>query len=745
MMVIITRRYKVVLFYLFVIGFSMNSKARSFYSLRKMASILAASLAGLFLMTNSALAQSAPVQFEADRVETNQDTGSLIATGNVILIQDGNELRADRVDYNRQTQSASASGHVIYKTQDGAIHMSDTLDLDENFTKIFAEPLISEIAGGGRFTAATASGDVETEIKMDSTSFTPCECDFENGESPIWDLRATKSTHDKVTKTIIHENVRMHILGLPVFYMPVLAHPDGSVERRTGFLAPSVQYSSAEGLNTSIPYYKTLGPSADVEVRPHLFQHRGQALHTIYRQKTDDADVKVNLYTANVATFKKDRENVAAIDATYETEIGDDWQVKAQIQRSSQDTFLRRYGFRSSYDLNSKVKAERIKDDRYYLVEASDYQGLRKNDTPDKEPSILPYIYYEKYQDGFRDGQIMRTELSALQLDNDESHEMVRWSGDVGLYEEYQILDSTFETEFGIMASAYDIQNNAGTDKHDGELGQVNPYASFDWRAPLAVYTDTQFVMIEPRFKLTHIAGADRTDEIPNRDASDFRLDENNLFMTQRHQGKDYVLPGTRADIGVSALAENSILGDVTAFAGLSRRLAGKTAAGLTTGNNRNYSDYVASVTIKPDDSLSLSWSGRADSQDFELNESRTTVNWKYRDTTIDIEHASLAKAHFTSPTDDREQLSASIQQEFGDGWIGKAIQSWDLSKGKTRRDDTRFTLAWTGGFQDCLTLSLDYQRDSTSDRDIPRKDEIFLVLNFKYLGAISQRDFTKD
>lgn len=723
----------------------MISTARLFSSFGTFKSGVAACVIGLLWLSNGAWAQSVPVQFEADRVETNQETGSLTATGNVILIQDGNELRADRVDYNRQTESASASGHVIYKTEDGAIHMSDTLDLNDDFKQLFAEPLISEIAGGGRFTASKASGDVDTEIKMDSTSFTPCECDFENGESPIWDLRATKSTHDKVTKTIIHENVRMHILGLPVFYMPVLAHPDGTVKRRTGFLAPTVQYSSAQGFNTSIPYYKTLGPSADVEFRPHLFQHRGQALETIYRQKTDDADINVNLYTANVATFKKDRENVAAIDATYDTEIGDDWQVSAQLQRSSQDTFLRRYGFRSSYDMTSKIKAERIKDDRYYLVEASDYQGLRSTDTPDKEPSILPYIYYEKYQDGFRDGQTIRTELSALQLDNDESFEMVRWSGDVGIYEEYQVFDSTLNAEFGVMASAYDIQNTAGTDKHEGELGQVNPYASFDWRAPIAVYTDSQFVMIEPRFKLTHIAGADRTDEIPNRDASDFRLDENNLFMTQRHQGKDYVLPGTRADIGVSALAEDSLLGDVTAFAGLSRRLAGKTTAGLTTGNNRNYSDYVASVTIKPHNGLSLSWSGRADSQDFELNESRTTIYWDYRDTSIDLEHASLAKAHFTSPTDDREQLSASIEQKFNDGWIGKASQNWDLSKGKTRRDKTRFTLAWTGGFQDCLTLSLDYQRDASTDRDIPRKDEIFLVLNFKYLGAISQRDFTKD
>ena len=699
----------------------------------------------MLFVSTGAWAQSAPVQFEADRVETNQETGQLVASGNVILVQDGNELRADIVEYDRKTQQATATGHVIYKAKDGAVHMSDFLDLSDNFNEVFAEPLISEIADGSRFTAKQASGNFNETLVMDGTSFTPCNCDYENGESPIWDLRATKTTHDKASATIIHENVRMHILGLPVFYLPVLAHPDNTVKRRTGFLAPSVVYSTTQGSTTSIPYYKTLGPSADIEFKPYLFQHRGQGLHTRYRQKTDDADLHVNLYTANVATFKKDRESVAAIDADYRTEIGDDWNIHAKLERASQDTFMRRYGFNSSYDLKSHITATRLKQNRYYEVKASDHQGLRSGDTPDKEPTILPSVYYETYQDGFSSGQIMRTELSALQLDNDEQHEMVRWSGDVSLHDDYLMYGASVATEAGIMASGYDIHNATDADHHEGELGQVNPYVSVDVRAPFAVLQDDQVIMMEPRFKLTHIDGADRTDEIPNRDASDFRLDENNLFMTHRHQGKDYVLPGTRADLGISALAEDTALGDVTAFAGISRRLAGKTSAGLTTGNNRNYSDYVASVTVKPYDQLSLSWSGRADVNDYELNESRTNVAWQYQSTSLSVEHASLAKAHFTSPTDDREQLEASVTQSFPDGWVGKATQSWDLSKGKTKRDKTRFTLAWTGGFQDCLTLSLDYQRDATADRDIPRKDEVFLVLNFKYLGSISQSDLTQN
>ena len=292
---------------------------------------------------------------------------------------------------------------------------------------------------------------------------------------------------------------------------------------------------------------------------------------------------------------------------------------------------MRRYKFNTDYNLKSEIKAERIKKDKYYLVEASDLQAVRASDTPDKEPSILPHIYYENYSDGFREGQEIRTEISAIHLSNDDGNDMVRWSSDVSLQEEYQFLGGSLDAELGVSGSVYDIQNTSDDTKHNGELGQVNPYVSLDWRAPVSAISDVGVFMFEPRAKFTHIDGTDRTQEIPNRDASDFRLDEANLFLTHRQQGKDFVLPGTRADIGISFLADQTIFGDVSGFGGISRRIAGETADGLTTTDNKDYSDYIANVAIKPYDGLSISWSGRADSDDYELNESRTNLSWRYK------------------------------------------------------------------------------------------------------------------
>ena len=61
------------------------------------------------------------------------------------------------------------------------------------------------------------------------------------------------------------------------------------------------------------------------------------------------------------------------------------------------------------------------------------------------------------------------------------------------------------------MSSIYDIHEKTEASKHDGEIGQANPYISLDWRAPVAAIADFGTIMLEPRAKLTHIDGTDRT------------------------------------------------------------------------------------------------------------------------------------------------------------------------------------------------------------------------------------------
>ena len=48
------------------------------------------------------------------------------------------------------------------------------------------------------------------------------------------------------------------IYDIPVFYFPKLSHPDPTVERRSGFLPPSIYDTKNLGIGLSVPYFFAL-------------------------------------------------------------------------------------------------------------------------------------------------------------------------------------------------------------------------------------------------------------------------------------------------------------------------------------------------------------------------------------------------------------------------------------------------------------------------------------------------------
>ena len=680
------------------------------------------------------------ITFEADVITVEQENNMMSANGNVRVMQQGDLLEADRITYNQLTGIAKATGSVRIKTRGGIEHLAEEMVLDENFTHAVATPLVSTLADGSRFSSKQGEYYKQKRTVFDRSVFSPCNCDYDKGESPIWDLRAAKSEHNTQTQTITHNNVRMNIFGLPVFYFPVLSHPDATVRRRSGLLSPTVSVSNDIGLTLTTPYYQVISPTQDVEFQPTSFQRRGQGLKTIYRQRWDEAVLDANIYGARLETFKEKRENVGAMDVSFSSNMGKGWRLSSLLQRSSQDTFLRRYRYNSDQILKSYVTATKLTNERFYQATMSDVQGLREADTPDKEPTILPSVFYAKTTQGPLKDQIVTQELSALHLDNDEGYEIVRWTALVGTQRKLDLSSHIFTASGNILASYHDVQKSSLASDKLSTFGQGNVILSGEWEYPIGVQYGRNLgedAIITPRLKATVIDGSDRTDDLPNRDASDFRLDEANLFLNNRFQGRDFILPGTHVAGGISGITNNSVIGDITGFAGLSFKAQGKTPAGITMSGREDYSDYIASLAMNTPFNLNLSWSGRADYDELKLNESHTSVDFTTAKTSIDVEHTQIAQGFFEATVDDKEEAQVGLAHKLPNDVRLIAEQVWDLSSGGTRRDQSVISAEWSGGFQNCVTLSLGYKRDPYVDRDIKKVSQLQLLLSFKHLGAV--------
>ena len=693
-----------------------------------------------------ALAQeSEEVTFSADSVSSNAETGVMTATGNVVIIQGTMEIKADRVDYNRESGTAKASGNVILTDQEGGVHYTEELLLEENFSKAFAEPVISKLVDGSWIGAAEITYQAESFAQFDSARFTPCDCDFPGGETPAWELQSSKTRHDTKTATVYHENVTMRLFSIPVLYTPYLSHPDWTVRRRSGLMPPSVSFSSDQGMTYSQSYYWVTGKTHDTEITPFIFTNNGDAVQVRYRQYWDESELDAVVTGGRLNTFKKNREDVAAIDATFTTVIGDHWNTTARVYRSSQDTFMRRYGFDKTETLKTHVTTERIDRNRYSLIEAYDFQDLRDNKDEEKEPSILPHIFHERYLEAPREDMRMRLRLSATSINNDENTDVRRWTSELYGIEEFQTDFGIFSAEGRLSGQYRDIETATNNSGYTGELGQASASAGLGWSMPISTQLAGRALIFEPKAKIVSVKATDRSNKIPNRDSSDFRLDEANLFMLHREQGEDYSITHSRVDTGASIDLYDDFLGDVSGFVGTSFRIAGNTPAGLNAvEENDRISDILANLTIKPTEIFDVSFSGRFHPRDLYLNETKVNTNVRYGGTSVSTTYRQLAQSYFDVADEEKEELEIKATQQLPQNWSASWTQIYDLRNDTRKLTDSTFSLNYGGGIQDCLTISIGYARDTTTDRDIKPVDEVFLIFNFKYLGSFSTNEVNR-
>ena len=109
----------------------------------------------------------------------------------------------------------------------------------------------------------------ENESIIYKGSFTTCKKNKD--KCPPWTILAEEVRHKKVEKIIEYRNAWLKIYDKPVVYFPYFKHPDPTVDRQSGFLAPSFINSSNSGTSLQIPYYKVISENKDLTIIPRIF------------------------------------------------------------------------------------------------------------------------------------------------------------------------------------------------------------------------------------------------------------------------------------------------------------------------------------------------------------------------------------------------------------------------------------------------------------------------------------------
>ena len=249
---------------------------------------------------------------------------------------------------------------------------------------------------------------IDNEIsQFNKSKFTFCDY-RKNDKCPPWSIQASQMIHDQKKKTIFYDNAVIKIYDIPVFYTPKFSHPDPTVDRRTGFLAPSFTNSKNLGGGLSIPYYWDLNKDKDLMVTSKLFNKENPLFLSEYRQAFEESNIILDFgYTEGYKNTDKKKLSgekshfFSSFVKNFKGKNNSDNNFEFTAQNVSNDKYLKLYKVDSNLadyqtdTLKNSINFTHTNDDLFFGVEASMFETL-KEEYNDKYEYILPDIIIDK-------------------------------------------------------------------------------------------------------------------------------------------------------------------------------------------------------------------------------------------------------------------------------------------------------------------------------------------------------------
>lgn len=436
----------------------------------------------------------------------NQDYAEL--SGNVIVEQNGQQVRADKISFIPSSKQAFAEGQVLFSdnlthtSSDqsdskikstsgtklkniGMIGIAEKLAYNLDGTQASAQDVAFASTGIGAHGYAQSLQKVgDNQYQMQGVMFSTCPPNERK-----WHLNAHSIDINNQTGRGVAKNSTLKIGNTPVFYLPYFNFPIDN-RRASGFLLPSAGFGS-NSLEISAPYYFNLHPQYDLTLTPTVFSTKNPMLTGEFRYLTHDFG-KGNLTASFLPSDRKyDNKNRQSVFFNHQ------WQSKGIPHLSAYADY-------------------RYVSDSDYL---SDFDTFGISNNPLNLPRRIGASYYNDYVNVDLRAETFQT-LSGTNNDgtpiSDKDKPYSRLPQLAASYRlpnfGYDILDKVKIT--GVHHSAYfkkSIKDNSETEKSGARIyNQIS--ASYPMQKSWGYFT--------PKFSLTHLYAAYDEDSLAGQNLS---------------------------------------------------------------------------------------------------------------------------------------------------------------------------------------------------------------------------------
>ncbi|MBN1689199.1 MAG: LPS-assembly protein LptD [Candidatus Omnitrophica bacterium] len=484
----------------------------------------------------------AKVDVVADSLEYSKDQQKVIAKGNVVIRYQDRHITADYAEVETQSKKAYIRGHVIIFKNNEARAQGEEITYDfETESGNFQD---------GRsinFPWFTTGDDIKQVEKGVQSVKNGCAstCGFEN---PNYDIKAKKLTIYENDKMIAW-NVKIYILGKPVFWLPYLIVP---LNRQSLPLSVTAGYNSRHGayIETSkgIAISKNLGGQLHADWRSKRGFGGGLDLGYDYE---DLAQGEINTYwtederaptpgapNGNPYSQLEDRDR-GRITWRHRTNFDPHFHVILRYNRLADEYFLQDFfekEFRASIEPQSFVTLTRNTDRFGFLAHVQ-----KRMNRFESIVERLPQVRYDwKNQQFFSPwvysvGHLSFDNLSKRFGRSDRSEEVVRMHGTHEWRAPINFKNIKFTPHAGLSLTSY----SRDREQHDARFR-----TAFDWGLDLRTHFYRTFSVsfdklgvevnnlrhiIEPVFSYQSTVSTVSDEKLQEFDSTD-RIDDANVF-----------------------------------------------------------------------------------------------------------------------------------------------------------------------------------------------------------------------
>ena len=682
---------------------------------------------------------------QAAEITYSKENDVITALGNVELSQGSRILLADKVIYRQKKDEVTAEGNVILLEPNGEVLFSTKVVLSDKLKSGLIKDFKLLMNDGSRFAANSAIRSDGNRNVMKKAIFSPCHPCKDNPNKPlVWQIKAKQITHYEDTKDLEYEGALLEIFDLPIFYMPYFIHPDPSVERRSGFLIPTVGHSDEKGFIYGQPYFQVIDEARDIKLEPSIYTRKGIILKTHYRHALERGNIDLKTTTGVIAnnlneTGFNDVALKGSIDLEAKFAIDDTWRTSFDLEQTSNKNYQRKFDLVTKEVLTSRAVLEGFRSRNYTSLSLFKFQGLRVTDDRRAQPFVFPTLNYNFTGQPNTYGIRPEIDLEISSITRElgvDSRKLSLKSGlqmpfysDLG---EIYTFHSSLQTDLFFsnnMDGGLDVKS--GTDNREF---RIIPQLGVNWRYPFVRKRIDNVQIIEPILNFVLGPDTQNSSKIANEDSQAFEFDDTNIFDLNRYAGTDRITGGSRIDYGIRTSIAKDDGQQSELLLAQSYRFAGSSSFGEASGLEHKKSDYIGRFTFFPNDAFNINYRFRLDRKNFSPNRVELGLNLFHPQHTMGLDYILIDEQSETEEFGNREQLDLNINSQLLENWTSSLQLVQDFKDNSNRTIKASLGVTYT---DECFTIGIQYQREDMSGEDLQPEDQVLLLINFRDLGSL--------